>query len=108
MSIITVPELALWQDSSMTFSLLDVRRARARAAAAYAIPGANWYDPASWLDWKDQVATAKPAVLYCVHGHEISQGLAAALCAMGVDARYLLGGIETWKAAQQPVCAIAD
>ena len=41
-------------------------------------------------------------VLYCAHGHEISQGLVAALRAMGVDARYLDGGIDAWKAAGEP------
>ena len=108
MSFITVSELVLWQRSDMAFSLLDVHRGQARSADAHAIPGAGWFDPALWLDWKDRISTAKPAVLYCVYGHEISQGLAAALSAMGVDARHLVGGLEAWKAAGQPLCVIAD
>ena len=107
MNFITVPELVLWQNSVMAFSLLDVRRAQARAGDGSAIPGAMWFDPAFWLDWKDRIPSDKPAVLYCVHGHEISQGLAAALCAMDVDARYLTGGINAWKTTGQTVNSLS-
>lgn len=100
--IITTAELALWQ-GKLPFTLLDVRRAQARAADGTEIAGATWLDPSAWLDWKDQIPKDKPAVLYCAHGHEISQGLTAALRAMGLDARHLVGGIEAWKAAHLPL-----
>ena len=38
-------------------------------------------------------------VLYCAHGREISQGLTTALRVMGLNARYLDGGIAAWQAA---------
>ena len=38
-------------------------------------------------------------VVYCVHGHNVSQGAAAALRARGVYARVLAGGIEGWRDA---------
>ena len=107
MSIITVAELALWQRGGFAFQLLDVRRAQARAADGSDIAGSSWRDPALWLDWKDDVGTERPVVVYCAHGHEISQGLTAALRAMGVDARHLEGGISAWKAAGQPVLDVA-
>lgn len=103
----TIDELALWREHGFACTLLDVRRAGARAEDGTAIAGARWLDPALWLDWKDGVAADRPAVLYCAHGHEISQGLAAALCAMGVDARSLDGGIAGWKAAGRPVVPVA-
>jgi len=103
MSTITVAELALWQRAGFAFQLLDVRRAQARAADASEIAGGSWRDPALWLDWKNGVGTGRPVVVYCAHGHEISQGLTAALRAMGVDARHLDGGISAWLAAGQPV-----
>ena len=103
MSGITVAELALWQRGGFDFTLLDVRRAQARAADGSDIPGARWLDPALWLDWKNDIGSERPVVVYCAHGHEISQGLTAALRAMGVDARQLEGGITAWKAAEQPV-----
>jgi rhodanese-related sulfurtransferase len=103
MSVITVAELALWQRGGFGFQLLDVRRAQARAADGSDIAGARWLDPALWLDWKDSVGAERPVVVYCAHGHEISQGLTAALRAMAIDARHLEGGISAWKAAGQPV-----
>jgi len=83
---------------------VDVRRVQARAASGLALPGALWHDPAQWLEWKDGLAALQaPLVLYCVHGHEISHGLAAALRAMGCQARYLQGGMAAWQAAGLPV-----
>ena len=40
-------------------------------------------------------------VVYCVHGHEVSRNVAAALVEGGLKARYLEGGLEEgWKAAK--------
>jgi rhodanese-related sulfurtransferase len=109
MGTITVDELALWRRAGFAFKLLDVRRAQARAADGHDIEGGTWLDPAAWLDWKDQVQAGTPrgmpVVVYCAHGHEISQGLSAALRAMDVDARHLVGGIAAWRAAGQPTVA---
>jgi thiosulfate sulfurtransferase len=103
MNPITVAELALWQRGGFAFTLLDVRRAAKRAADGDEIDGTAWLDPAQWLDWKDGVGTDRPAVVYCAKGHEISQGLAAALRALGVDARHLEGGIAAWRDAARPL-----
>ena len=108
MSHITIAELALWRRARFAHTLIDVRRAAARGSDSTGIPGASWRDPAAWLDWKDQVSREVPAVLYCVHGHEVSQGLAAALRALGIDARHLSGGIGAWKTAGEPVEAIGE
>ncbi len=99
MSHITPAELELWQRSGFAFELLDVRRDIARTKDGSEIAGSHWQDPALWLDWKDAVAHDKPVVVYCAHGHEIGQGLCAALRAMGADARYLQGGMTGWKEA---------
>ncbi len=103
MNQIIPTELALWQSTGFAHALLDVRRSSARQSNGADITGATWLDPALWLDWKDKVPAATPVVVYCAHGHEISQGLAAALCAMGVDARTLVGGMSAWQAAGLPV-----
>jgi thiosulfate sulfurtransferase len=104
MSTLTIAELALWQSADLRFTLLDVRRAQKRRAEGDEIAGGRWLDPALWLDWKDEfAATTQPVVVYCAHGHEISQGLTAALRAMGADARHLVGGIEAWRDAGQAV-----
>jgi thiosulfate sulfurtransferase len=107
MSHITAAELALWQAHGFAFDLLDVRRSQARTADPSAIAGAAWHDPAAWLDWKDHwLAVTHPVALYCAHGHEISQGLCAALRAMGIDARSLAGGLSGWKAEGRAVVPV--
>ena len=92
-----------WQAAGRTFTLLDVRRASVRQADAAQIAGACWRDPEALLAWKDQVSRDRPAILYCAHGHDLSQGCAATLRAMGLDARYLIDGFAGWRAAGQPL-----
>lgn len=108
MSTLTIPELALWQRGGFEFTLIDVRRSGKRKAEGDEIAGGSWLDPAAWLDWKDQVNRERPAVIYCAHGHELSQGLSAALRAMGIDARHLAGGIEAWRKAGHAVTPLVD
>ncbi|MDH4654894.1 rhodanese-like domain-containing protein [Pseudomonas sp. BN606] len=102
MSRITSCELMEWQAAGRNFTLLDVRRAGIRAADAAAIPGSRWLEPESVFAWKDSVPRDRPVVLYCAHGREISQGIAATLEAMGLDARYLIDGFTGWRDAGQP------
>ena len=87
--------------------LIDVRRREARQADGMMVANSVWRDPALWLDWKDEVAAMSGLVVFfCVHGHEVSQGLTATLCAMGQDAKYLEGGFAGWRKAGLPVTAI--
>jgi thiosulfate sulfurtransferase len=96
---ISPQSLAALQATPHSLTLLDVRRSMARNQDATQIPGAQWRDPADWLDWKDTIRHDVSAVVYCVKGHEISQAMAASLAALGVQARYLEGGISGWKAS---------
>ena len=41
--------------------------------------------------WRKDLPSGRRVVVHCVHGHEVSQGVAAALRAAGVDAAYLAG-----------------
>ncbi len=108
MQSLSIPELVLWRDAGFPHTLIDVRRKLKRKDDGVAIAGSQWLDPAMWLEWKDTIPATQPVVIYCAHGHELSQGLSATLRAMGVDARYLLGGIEAWRAAGQGVKAIKE
>ncbi|MDH4608837.1 rhodanese-like domain-containing protein [Pseudomonas sp. BN102] len=102
MGRITSCELVEWQAAGRSFTLLDVRRASARLADAAEIAGAQWLEPESVFSWKDSVPRDRPVVLYCAHGHELSQGVAATLEAMGLDARYLIDGFAGWRDAGRP------
>lgn len=106
MQSISVSELAHQLAQGKPLRLLDVRRAQALAASGVQITGAQWKNPALWLDWKDDIAHDLPIVVYCAHGHEISQGLTATLQAMGADACHLEGGIAAWQAHGQAVTPV--
>ena len=99
MPFISVSELASQLAQDKPLRLLDVRRDSARLQNGTQIASAQWHNPAHWLDWKDQVPKELPVVVYCAHGHEIGQGMTTVLRVMGLDARYLDGGISAWQAA---------
>lgn len=103
MQTMSVSELAQLLEQGQPLRLLDVRRAQAVTASGVQIPGARWMNPALWLDWKDAIAHDLPIVVYCVHGHEISQGLTATLQAMGANACHLEGGLSAWQTQGQVV-----
>lgn len=81
--------------------LIDVRREPAFRAAAEMAAGALRRDPATIDAWAQELPRADTVVVYCVHGHEVSQGTAQALSTRGIKAYYLEGGIEEgWKSNQ--------
>ncbi len=83
--------------------VLDVRRQTAFDKATTMIAGALRYDPALVDQWATTLPTDRPMVVYCVHGHEVSQNAAKALRDIGLNAKYLLGGVEGWQAAGKPL-----
>lgn len=104
----TNPAPGATPDETEGVRLIDVRRAPAYAQSDATIAGAEWRDPAQVEAWAAEVARTSrglPVIVYCVHGHEVSQGTAARLRAAGVDARFLVGGIEGWRTAGRPVVA---
>ncbi len=80
--------------------LVDVRRSPAFREAGETIVGALRRDPEAVAEWAETLPRACPVVVYCIRGHEVSQGVAGALSDAGLAASYLEGGIEAWKAAQ--------
>ena len=82
--------------------VLDVRRAPAFEKAESLIASAMRRAPDDVQTWQRRLPANRPVVAYCVHGHEVSQGVAATLRAAGIDATYLEGGIETWSAGSFP------
>lgn len=96
---ITPETLRQWLESGRRLRLLDVRRAPIYVEAPDAMPGAEWRDPFAVGNWAGELDPALPVVIYCVHGHEISQNAAHALAATGIEACTLAGGIESWREA---------
>ena len=82
--------------------LLDVRRDEAFSKDDSLIIGAFHRSPEGVEPWSKDLAPDHPVIAYCVHGHEVSQDVAARLHWAGVRAAYLEGGIAGWRAAGLP------
>jgi rhodanese-related sulfurtransferase len=84
--------------------VIDARRRAAFLASPEMICGALRRDPEAVGAWAKALPAASGVVVYCVHGHEVSQDTAAALAQAGIRASYLEGGLEEgWKAMGGPV-----
>lgn len=77
--------------------VIDVRRAPAFLGSAYTIEGALRRDHQQAPVWGQSLPKAARVIVYCVHGHEVSQNACRELVAAGIDAKYLDGGIEHWR-----------
>ena len=71
--------------------VLDVRAPAPFAAESRMIAGAL-HPEADAAAFAATNAAGRPVVAYCVHGHEVSQGVASALRNAGFQAAYLEGG----------------
>ena len=96
---ITVPELFARRRSGAAPLVIDVRKNERFREAPDLVRGALRRDPLRVADWAKTLPASASAVVYCVHGHEVSQGAASQLRAQGIDACYLAGGIEAWREA---------
>jgi rhodanese-related sulfurtransferase len=84
-------------------AVLDVRRRPAFLADPQLISSAVWKEPEEVAIWADALSRNRPVVVYCVHGHEVSQRVVDRLRAQGFEAAWLEGGIEAWRASGRPV-----
>jgi rhodanese-related sulfurtransferase len=74
-----------------------VRRKAAFLDADLTIAGALRRDPDDVQAWASELPRTAPVVVYCVHGHQVSQGAAQALRERGLEARYLEHGFAGWR-----------
>lgn len=77
--------------------IFDVRRRAAFDSDDRVIPTARWRDHGRVDDWAASLPSGVPVVVYCVHGHQVSQAAAAALRARDIPAQALRHGIEGWR-----------
>src|SRR5437016_584485 len=82
--------------------IIDVRRAPAFDADPGVIAGSTRRMPEHVTDWREHLPAGRPVVVYCVHGHEVSQQAATALRQKGIKATYLKGGITAWRESGFP------
>jgi rhodanese-related sulfurtransferase len=82
--------------------IVDVRRDADFAGADRLVADAFHLSPDSVEQWRTELPSGRQVVTYCVHGHQVSQGVAAALRLMGVEADFLEGGIAAWTEQGMP------
>jgi rhodanese-related sulfurtransferase len=81
--------------------VVDVRRDAAFQEDPRRVAGALRRKPEGVAAWAGALPSG-PIVVYCVHGHEVSQEACRALRALGRDATILEGGHAAWLAAGRP------
>jgi len=72
--------------------VIDVRRNERFLESTFVLKGSLRRDPERVAEWSKTLPRAASVVVYCGHGHEVSQNVAKAL-----GARYLEGGLEHWR-----------
>jgi rhodanese-related sulfurtransferase len=82
--------------------VIDVRREVGFNADTRVIAGAIRRDPALVQEWCAKLPSERLVVVYCAHGHEVSQNAAQALRDAGIAARYLERGIAGWVEERLP------
>ena len=79
--------------------VIDVRRRPVFDEADGIIPTAQWRDHAEVAAWAADLHPGGEVIVYCVHGHNVSQAALADLRRLGYRARALAGGIEGYREA---------
>jgi rhodanese-related sulfurtransferase len=74
----------------------DVRRDADFAGADTLVADAFHCSPYDVEQWPTDLPGGRQVITYCVHGQQVSQGVAAALRTMGIEANFLEGGIANW------------
>ena len=82
--------------SEAKVQVFDVRLEKDRVRVKYPIPGAKWRNPEQVVEWGQSVDDVDEVIVYCVHGHHVSQSTRNALRQQGIKARIIEGGIEAW------------
>ncbi len=85
--------------------IFDVRKHPAYLESDIVIATASWRDPQTVHHWQEGFRTQDDVVVYCIHGHQMSQSVAALLREAGLAAHYLIGGIDGYVEAGGPTVA---
>ncbi|MCP4932640.1 MAG: hypothetical protein GY927_00195 [bacterium] len=79
--------------------IIDMRKMAAFEASGHIVPGARWHDHENIESWASEYQPGDELIVYCVHGHEVSQNTTAKLCSLGYNARFVEGGIAAYEEA---------
>lgn len=79
--------------------IVDVRRRAVFEKENNRIAGALWRDAAKAALWGPLLPATQGLVVYCAHGHNVSEMAGALLAQAGVAAHILEGGLDGWTSA---------
>lgn len=89
--------------------LFDVRRRPARERSGLGLRDAPWRDPESLApDAIADAAGAQTVIVFCVHGHGVSQEACEKLRRAGCSAYFVSGGVDALLAVGAETRALAD
>ena len=95
---ISPAELSRLLDEKQNIKVFDVRLKEDHVEVTHPVPTAEWRNPHEVAEWSQQIGDIDEVIVYCVHGHHVSQSTRDALRQQGIKARILEGGIEAWTA----------
>jgi rhodanese-related sulfurtransferase len=81
--------------SALAPTVVDVRRDAPGPGSGRMVVSAFYCAPEEVKRWSN-VTVSQPVVVYCSEGHDVSQSVARALRAVGIETFYLQGGIAGW------------
>lgn len=79
--------------------IVDVRRESVFRDSGKRIAGAVWRDHLRTAEWLPDFADGRQIVVYCTHGHNVSELAAARLAESGAHVAMLEGGMEAYEHA---------
>jgi len=104
---ITVENLKSLIGAGSDIQIVDVRLKK-DFDKTQVIPTAKWQDPGQIYQWAKSLDKNKPVIIYCVHGHKVSQQVVDQLRQSGYASQRLEGGIEAWKEQKGPVTVLKE
>ncbi len=105
---ISTTELSQLLQSANSPVIVDVRKKPAFDQDPDTLPGATWHNHEEVAIWAGNLPNAPRIVVYCVHGHEVSQNACKNLHELGFEAAFLEGGIDAWKQAGLPLAKSSE
>lgn len=87
--------------------VVDVRRENVFRDSGKRIAGAVWRNHMRSAEWLPKLPPDRKIVVYCAHGHNVSELAAAGLAAAGADVTVLQGGFDAYEEAGGPVVSLS-
>lgn len=79
--------------------VIDVRRHSVFAKSGKRIAGSVWRDHMKTSEWLPEFADGRQIVVYCAHGHNVSEIAAARIAHIGAPVAILDGGMDAYEEA---------